>query len=176
MTPRDDASTATRKEQILDAAAELFALQGFYKTTTALVAKSVGVTQPYVFHFFRTKEELFLAVLDRGYRRLVHAFSAVESPPEELVHRMGGAFEALLVTHRNEILLVMQAYAIPEPAIREEVKAKFDEIHRMVGSRFAQAGIPNASGEAGMFIGTGLLIALSQILELPRLLPWCDPE
>lgn len=176
MTPRDDATSATRKEQILDAAAELFALQGFYKTTTALVAKTVGVTQPYVFHFFKTKEELFLAVLDRGYRRLVHAFAAVKSPPEELVHRMGGAFEDLLVTHRNEILLVMQAYAIPEPAIREEVKSKFAEIHRMVGDRFAQAGIPNAPGEAGMFIGTGLLIALSQILELPKLLPWCEDE
>lgn len=176
MTPRDDTSSATRKEQILDAAAELFAFQGFYKTTTALVAKAVGVTQPYVFHFFKTKEELFLAVLDRGYRRLVHAFSVVESPSEELVHRMGGAFKELLVTHRNEILLVMQAYAIPEPAIRDEVKSKFAEIHQMVSGRFAQAGIPNAAGEAGAFIGTGLLIALSQILELPRLLPWCEPE
>ncbi|MDG0809354.1 TetR/AcrR family transcriptional regulator [Cohnella rhizosphaerae] len=176
MTPRDDAATATRKAQILDAAAELFAHHGFYKTTTALVAKSVGVTQPYVFHFFRTKEELFLAVLDRGYRRLVHAFSAVESPPEELAHRMGCAFKDLLDTHRNEILLLMQAYSIPEPAIRDEVKSKFDEIHRTVGNRFAQAGIPDASGEAGMFISVGLLIALSQILELPRLLPWYGQE
>ncbi|WP_217595682.1 TetR/AcrR family transcriptional regulator [Cohnella sp. GbtcB17] len=176
MTPRDEAASASRKEQILDAAAELFALQGFYKTTTALVAKAVGVTQPYVFHFFGTKEELFLAVLDRGYRRLVHAFSAVESPPEELVDRMGCAFKDLLGTHRNEILLLMQAYAIPETAIRQEVKSKFDEIHRMVGSRFAQAGIPHASGEAGMFISIGLLIALSEMLELPKLLPWYEPE
>ncbi|CAI6086924.1 TetR/AcrR family transcriptional regulator [Cohnella sp. JJ-181] len=175
MSPKDDTS-ATRKDQILDAAAELFAQLGYYKTTTALVAKAVGVTQPYVFHFFRTKEELFLAVLDRGFNRLTHAFAAVESPPEELAHRMGYAFEQLLVTHRNEILLVMQAYSIPEPAIREEVKAKFVLIHERVGGRFAQAGIPNPNGEAGMFIGTGLLIALSQVLDLPRLLPWCETE
>lgn len=41
-----------RKEQIIDKAVGLFAELGYYKTTTAMVAKAVGVTQPYVFHFF----------------------------------------------------------------------------------------------------------------------------
>lgn len=175
MSPKDDQS-ATRKAQILDAAAELFAQQGYYKTTTAMVAKTVGVTQPYVFHFFKSKEALFLAVLDRGFDRLVRAFSAVESPQEELVHRMGHAFKELLVTHRNEILLVMQAYSIPEPAIREEVKGKFAAIHDRVSHRFAEAGIPDAASQAGNFIGTGMLIALSEVLEMPKLLPWCDED
>jgi len=175
MSPKEDQS-ASRKAQILDAAAELFAQQGYYKTTTAMVAKTVGVTQPYVFHFFKSKEELFLAVLDRGFDRLMRAFAAVESPPEELVDRMGSAFKELLVTHRNEILLVMQAYSIPEPAIREEVKAKFALIHDRVSHRFAEAGIPNVACEAGNFIGTGMLIALSEILEMPKLLPWCEED
>jgi AcrR family transcriptional regulator len=43
MSPKDDASVK-RKEQILDAAASLFANSGYYKTTTADVARTVGVT------------------------------------------------------------------------------------------------------------------------------------
>lgn len=175
MSPKDDQSS-NRKEQILDAAAQLFAELGYYKTTTALVAKAVGVTQPYVFHFFKSKEELFLAVLDRGFDRLVYAFAGVESPPEELADRMGYAFDELLGTHRNEILLVMQSHAIPEPAIRQASKEKFSIIYRRIRERFENAGIPDASAQTSMFIGTGLLIALSQVLELPELIPWCEPE
>ena len=43
MSPKDDASVK-RKEQILDAAASLFANSGYYKTTSADVARTVGVT------------------------------------------------------------------------------------------------------------------------------------
>lgn len=175
MSPKEE-QASTRKEQIVDAATELFAKLGYYKTTTALVAKEVGVTQPYVFHFFKSKEALFLAVLDRGFDRLAHAFAGVESPPEELAERMGHAFEDLLGTHRNEILLIMQAYSIPEPAIRQATREKFIRIQSWIQQRFEQAGLPEPASEAGMFIGTGLLITLSQVLELPQLVPWCGVD
>ncbi|PGN38012.1 TetR family transcriptional regulator, partial [Bacillus cereus] len=50
-----------RKEEILEAGLEVFAEKGYYNTTTALIAEKVGVSQPYIFRFFRTKEELFVA-------------------------------------------------------------------------------------------------------------------
>ncbi|MCD9023544.1 TetR/AcrR family transcriptional regulator [Cohnella silvisoli] len=173
MSPKEEVA-ASRKEQIMHSAAALFASQGFYKTTTAHVAEAVGVTQPYVFHFFKTKEQLYLAVLDRAYQRMLNAFVSVEAPPEQLSNQMGEAFNDLLQTHRNEILLLMQCFTTPEPGVREFSKEKFSLIYERVKERFEKAGVPNASREASVFISCGLIITLSEVLEMPKLSPWCD--
>lgn len=173
MSPKEEVA-ASRKEQIMQSAAALFASQGFYKTTTAHVAEAVGVTQPYVFHFFKTKEQLYLAVLERAYERMQHAFASVEAPPERLSDRMGEAFNNLLETHRNEMLLLMQCFTTPEPGVREFSKERFSLIYDRLKERFEKAGVSNASREASVFISCGLIITLSEILEMPKLSPWCD--
>jgi AcrR family transcriptional regulator len=170
MTPKDDAQN--RKQQILEAAAALFAESGYYKTTTADVARSVGVTQPYVFHFFKSKEQLYLAVLEQASQRILHTFSTVEAPPERLVEAMGKAFADLLASHRNEILLVMMSFATPEPAVREHTRREFDHVYERIKQRFEAAGIPNAGYMAANFIGQGLSIALAETVGLQKLLPW----
>jgi len=169
MSPKEEAAL-NRKEQLLEAAAALFAENGYYKTTTADVAREVGVTQPYVFHFFKSKEALYLAVLEQASQRIHHAFSTVEARPEELADAMGMAFFHLLGSHRNEILLVMMSFSTPEPAVREYVRQEFDRVYERVKSRFENAGLPNAGERASEFIGQGMLCALSETLNLPKLL------
>ncbi|MCM3630282.1 TetR/AcrR family transcriptional regulator [Paenibacillus glycanilyticus] len=171
MTPRekDFHAVTNRKEQILDAAASLFANNGYYKTTTGMVAAEVGVTQPYVFHFFKTKEVLYLAVLERAQKRLMHAFSTVEAPPEFLHHQMGNAFNELMAHYRDETLLCMQSYTTPEPNVREIVRQRFAEVHQVITERFERAGMPNPSQQASTFIACGMVITMSEILELPVL-------
>jgi AcrR family transcriptional regulator len=175
MAPKEEASQ-NRKQQILEAAAALFAQSGYYKTTTADVARAVGVTQPYVFHFFKSKEQLYLAVLQQASQRILHTFSTTEAPPEQLPWAMGSAFANLLRSHRNEILLVMMAFTTPEESIREHCRREFDTVYERVKSRFEAAGIKNAGIEASDFIGRGLTIALAETLNLPKLISWNDSK
>lgn len=175
MSTLDDTAT-NRKEQFLQAAASLFADQGYYKTTTADIANAVGVTQPYVFHFFKSKEVLYLAVLEQAFQQIYQTFSSVEAPSELLVETMGKAFIRLLHEHRNEILLVMTSFTVPEPAIRDYARQKFDDIYERVKSRFEQAGFQDAGVKASAFVAKGLSITLSEILQLPKLLPWHEEE
>lgn len=175
MSPKEEAAL-NRKMQILEAAAALFAESGYYKTTTADVARKVGVTQPYVFHFFKSKEELYLAVLKQATQRILYAFSTTEAPPDRLPEAMGKAFADLLATHRNEILLMMSAFATPEPSVREYVREEFDQVYERVLGRFREAGIPNPEARTSEFIGQGMLCALAETLALPKLLPWHGHE
>jgi AcrR family transcriptional regulator len=173
LSPKEEV-TASRKDQIMQSAAALFASQGYYKTTTAHVAEAVGVTQPYVFHFFKTKEQLYLAVLDQAFHRMQRAFALVESPPAQLSKRMGMAFNDLLETHRNEMLLLMQCFTTPEPGVREFAQQKFSLVYETVKERFELAGVPNSPYEASVFISCGLIIPLSEVLGMPQLSPWSD--
>lgn len=51
----------SKKERILSAAQELFARFGYAGTTMKMVAEQAGVASGLVFHYFDTKENLFMA-------------------------------------------------------------------------------------------------------------------
>ena len=69
-TRRPPASTRKgedRRAAILDAAAILFAEQGYRGASLASVATAVGLTQPGLLHYFASKEALLLALLETRY-------------------------------------------------------------------------------------------------------------
>jgi AcrR family transcriptional regulator len=53
-----------RRQQILDAAAELFARRGFVGTTTKQIAEAVGTSETVLFRLFPTKESLYAEILE----------------------------------------------------------------------------------------------------------------
>jgi AcrR family transcriptional regulator len=158
-----------KKDLIIDGAVAIFAESGYYKATTAQIAKAAGVTQPYVFHFFKNKEALYQAVIDRAYLRVYEVFAGVEAPSNELYDAMGHAFIGIMKTHRDEILLMMQSHTIAELIIREHVRTKFDLIYEAVLGKFQRAGLPEPEVAASRFIGDGMMITLAEILKLPKL-------
>jgi len=58
-------SAADRREQILDAATQLFARQGFQGTTTKQISEQTGVTEALIFRHFASKDDLYWAVIER---------------------------------------------------------------------------------------------------------------
>ncbi|HEY2525917.1 MAG TPA: TetR/AcrR family transcriptional regulator [Candidatus Binataceae bacterium] len=53
------------RDEILNAAIRLFARRGFHETSMSEVAREAKVSKALIFWHFKTKEELFLAVLNR---------------------------------------------------------------------------------------------------------------
>ncbi len=55
---------ATARDEILDAAAELFTRQGYANTSTRAIADAVGIRQSSLYHHFATKDDLLSELLD----------------------------------------------------------------------------------------------------------------
>lgn len=68
--PKVEGLAELRREQILAAATEEFARRGFAGTDLQVVANRLDVGKGTVYRYFRTKEALFLAAVDRGMRLL----------------------------------------------------------------------------------------------------------
>lgn len=69
--PRRDAQLAARRrEQILSAAAEVFAGRGYPDTEMQNVADAANVAKGTIYCYFPSKERLFLATVDRALVRL----------------------------------------------------------------------------------------------------------
>lgn len=77
--------------RILDAALDLIADHGVSGTSLQMIADAVGVTKAAVYHQFKTKEEIVIAVTDRELAKLEGPLEAAESQAEPLLAR-----EALL--------------------------------------------------------------------------------
>lgn len=56
-------SAGDRRQQILNAATELFARQGFQGTTTRQIAERAGINEAIIFRHFATKDDLYWAIL-----------------------------------------------------------------------------------------------------------------
>src|SRR5690348_4648509 len=57
-------SAEDRRQQIVEAATELFAQQGFNGTTTRQIAARAKVNEAIIFRHFESKEDLYWAILD----------------------------------------------------------------------------------------------------------------
>jgi AcrR family transcriptional regulator len=68
--PAGEARWTSRKEEILTAAARLFAQHGYSETDTQLLAETIGVGKGTVYRYFPSKRELFLAAADRVMRMM----------------------------------------------------------------------------------------------------------
>jgi AcrR family transcriptional regulator len=58
-------ASALKRERILEAAAQVFATQGYRKGSLIDIAELVGMTHAGVLHYFGTKDQLLIAVLER---------------------------------------------------------------------------------------------------------------
>jgi len=50
------------RERIIEAAIKTISQNGYSQTTTTLIAKKAKVSQGIIFHYFKTKKELLLAI------------------------------------------------------------------------------------------------------------------
>ena len=56
---------ATGRDEILDAAGELFTTLGYSATSTRTIAESVGIRQASLYHYFNTKADILCALLSQ---------------------------------------------------------------------------------------------------------------
>jgi AcrR family transcriptional regulator len=68
-TSKQRLSSPERRAAIVDAALHLFAEKGFRGATTRELAARVGVSEPVLYEHFRTKSDLYTALIDEKSRR-----------------------------------------------------------------------------------------------------------
>lgn len=63
-----------RRRQLLQVAAEQFAQRGYHGATTAQLAKAAGITEPILYRHFKSKQELFITLVDEVGEEVIKAW------------------------------------------------------------------------------------------------------
>jgi AcrR family transcriptional regulator len=134
-----------RREEVLQAAVAEFAAHGLHGTSTEMIARRIGISQPYIFRLFPSKKALFLAAIDQCYDRVEATFKEAAKNPATpnqrqhyststvgaRLHAMGHAYVRLLAK-REVLLFQMQAYAAcSEEDVRQKVKQRWERLMKL---------------------------------------------
>ena len=152
-----------RREEILDAAMEEFALRGLEGGSTEAIARLAGISQPYVFRLFGTKKELFKASVARCLRETLEIFqrAAEGKRGEEALQAIGDAYTELL-SDRIRLQAQLQAYAAcTDPEVCEVVRAGYGDLVTYV-ERVSGVG----PEEISRFFAAGMLLNVVAALDL----------
>src|ERR1700761_8209820 len=104
--------TSTTRQAILEAARARFASDGFAATTVRRIAADAGVNASLVMQFFRSKNELFAAVMSISPDALARFSTAFEGPDEHLGERVARAYLEAWEGADSEPLMAMLRGAI----------------------------------------------------------------
>jgi AcrR family transcriptional regulator len=81
---------AVREQQMLDAAVQLFSVNGYHETSMDAIAAEAQISKPMLYLYYGSKEELFGACLNRELGRFIDAVRAdvdLKQSPRELLRR-----------------------------------------------------------------------------------------
>ena len=82
-----------KRDRLIDSAAELFHRYGLSTTSLADIAKHAEIPIGNVYYYFKTKDELAIAAVDKRRKQFQHAFETLnetfESPRQRLTELLG---------------------------------------------------------------------------------------
>lgn len=94
------AKTESRRQAILDAAAEVFQETGFERTTMAAICERLGYSKATLYNYFASKEELFSAVVfeatEAEFQASLQALDATVECMSEALQKFGRGLLTLL--------------------------------------------------------------------------------
>ena len=86
-----------RRQEILDAALQIFGEKGYEKTSIADIAKAIGVAQGLCYRYFPSKEALFDSVIEQYASLLAEPFAQYEKetdkPLRQIIEEMPATIE-----------------------------------------------------------------------------------
>ena len=159
-----------RKQQLLDAAAALFASKGYATTRIADICAAAGVAKGLFYWYFPTKESLFAELVRSMRSQLRRAQAAAMDEDADPVRRIRQGTEASVVfmaEHRSYFALldVERADESIGEVLREGSDVYTADVLRLVEAAQADGQVPD--GDPRLYV-TGVLGAVSSFSNALR--------
>jgi len=123
------------RDQIIETASRIFSKYGFRKTTMDEIARVMGKGKSSIYYYFKNKEEIYEAVIDRETeilrRELVRAISQADSPQEKL--RRFVEVRMRIFSKLSNVYNAIRTEVVAHLASIEKFRQKYDreEIHML---------------------------------------------
>lgn len=135
---------AVREQQMLDAAVQMFSINGYHETSMDSIAAAAQISKPMLYLYYGSKEELFGACLNRELRRFVEEVRTgidFQQAPKDMLQNTIRSFLRYIDANRAS-WIVMYTQATSSQAFAHTVREGRERIIELVG-RLLRAGTRN---------------------------------
>ena len=135
---------AVREQQMLDAAVQMFSVNGYHETSMDAIAAQAEISKPMLYLYYGSKEELFAACLDRELTRFVDTVRAdinFAQSPRDLLRNAVLSFMTYIDRNRAS-WIVLYTQATSSQAFAHTVRDGRERIVDLV-ARLLSAGTRN---------------------------------
>ncbi|WP_250655016.1 TetR/AcrR family transcriptional regulator [Alkalimarinus coralli] len=173
----DDNEKAARRQSILDAAKALYLANTSGLPSVISIARKAGLAKGTVYLYFKTKEEIFLAMLSEDYETLmVEVIKLLDAPasPDELVEQLLSTLINFLDNNPLFMPLASMASPVLEQNVDIEIVGEFklmliDKID-LIDELFIKAFPQFPKGQCGSLLlhTNALILGLWQMQNWPE--------
>ena len=121
-----------RRQEILNVGLDLFIQKGYAATRTAEIAKNVGMSEGLFFHYFETKEKLYLALIDIAVSGMHKTFNLTADSPIAFFENVAKfVIENCAKDNLIAKLFVLMNYAENDNSLSEDIRNKIKGQHEL---------------------------------------------
>ena len=130
------------RQQLLDAAATVFARRGYAAASVDEIADAAGYTKGAVYANFETKQDLFLALMDRQTAQQEQALAGLTQPGRPVGEAMTDLGQVAAPTDPEAwqwglLTLEFLLYALREPSLRAQLAERFESMRQYLAEQLA---------------------------------------
>lgn len=135
------------RDDILDAAAQVFRQKGFHGASMADIAETVKLQKASLYHHVTSKQDILLALLDRALEMLFEHISTVTNQsfsPEEKLRRMISAYLQAMTENGDLAVVLLLEHRSLNPDLRSRHipnRDKFEHLWRQVVTQGISEGV-----------------------------------
>lgn len=165
----------SRRDTLVLAAARMFRAQGYERTTVRELAAAVGLQSGSLFHHFRNKEEILLAVMTQGIQSVIDEGQALLDGHGSAAQRLEGLFRL----HMNSLIhgvggnamhAIIFEWRSLSPEGRERVRERSDAYealwHRAISDAIS----------AGLLSGDAVVLRKYVLGGMNHMVRWYKPD
>ena len=129
----------SRREQIMDAALELFASEGYSHCSISQLAKHAGISKGLMYNYFESKEALLIAIIEEGMQDIMTMIDPDQDgilDPEEVEGFIRNTFKGIRSNLQFWILFIN---VVLQPPVKEFLEGKpFSSVMERFGPRLLE--------------------------------------
>lgn len=170
-------------ERLMTAALQLFITQGYSATAVREIVEAAGVTKPVLYYYFKNKEGLYLAIMEKAYDIFEHQVAVTVDTPGTARERMLRFCLGLFDSVTENLAIVRLLYAIyfgpPQGAPLYDLDLFYDRMLEILEG-MAREGVaggelrPAPPGDMAWAVISGLNTAMEE--QLCRATPRIDRD
>ncbi len=119
-----------KRELILNASLDEFALYGFNKASTNRIVRKTGISKGSLFQYFGSKKELYYTVLEHNARSLIEGLKKkLIDLPQDFIERLRKILEIVMDSYREKPLVAQLLWSVMEKTDKESLVELVNRIH-----------------------------------------------